>query len=204
MTDSVLFQHTDEDDERLTVGRTGEGLRFVASLADDGGRWLAGIDLPDADVDRLIAALVAYRQTTPDRLYGKFFVQRSDGRDLPGGDKADAAYFVLDYVHDHYARTALATYADACEQDLPGLAADLRTRLAELHETQQRWAAERAKSLAAHLRREREELRVRADDTLNAEARDLLLDDMKVLDARIDGVDGSWPVRPYPGQEVPR
>lgn len=65
-----------------------------------------------------------------DRLHSKFHVQRVDGRDRPGGDKADAAYFVLDYAHDPYARPALAAYADACESDLPGLAADLRARLA--------------------------------------------------------------------------
>lgn len=66
-----------------------------------------------------------------DRLHTKFRVERTDGRDQPGGDKADARYFVLDYAHDPHARTALAAYADACEQTLPGLAADLRARLAE-------------------------------------------------------------------------
>lgn len=65
---------------------------------------------------------------TGDWLRTKFHVERLDGRDQPGGDKADARYFVLDYVHDPYARTALAAYADACEADLPGLAADLRER----------------------------------------------------------------------------
>lgn len=58
-------------------------------------------------------------------------VWRVDGRDLPGGDKAGAAYFVLDYANDPYARAALAAYADACEQDRPGLAGDLRARLDE-------------------------------------------------------------------------
>lgn len=67
---------------------------------------------------------------TSDRLHAKYHVERTDGRDRPGGDKADAAYFVLDYVHDRYARTALAAYADACEAELPGLATDLRARLA--------------------------------------------------------------------------
>lgn len=64
-----------------------------------------------------------------DHLYAKFRVVRVDGRDRPGGDKAAAAYFVLDYVHDPYARVALAAYAEACEVELPGLAADLRARL---------------------------------------------------------------------------
>lgn len=62
-------------------------------------------------------------------LYGKFEVRRRDGRDQPGGDKAIARYFVLDYVHDPFARTALAAYADACEGELPQLAVDLRREL---------------------------------------------------------------------------
>jgi hypothetical protein len=65
-----------------------------------------------------------------DRLYAKFQVKRTDERDLPGGDKADARYFVLDYIHDRFARVALAAYADACQSVLPGLAQDLRRRLA--------------------------------------------------------------------------
>lgn len=64
-----------------------------------------------------------------DRIYGKFRVARVDGRDQPGGDKADARYFVLDYANDPHAAAALAAYADACEQDQPGLAADLRNLL---------------------------------------------------------------------------
>jgi len=68
---------------------------------------------------------------TSDRLHAKYHVARTDGRDRPGCDKADAAYFVLDTTHDPYARVALAAYADACERELPGLAADLRERLAE-------------------------------------------------------------------------
>jgi hypothetical protein len=60
-----------------------------------------------------------------DRLFSKFTVPRKDGRDQPGGDKADARYFVLDYVHDPFARVALEAYAEACRGQLPGLAADL-------------------------------------------------------------------------------
>jgi hypothetical protein len=64
-----------------------------------------------------------------DGLYGKFRVARVDGRDQPGGDKSGARYFVLDYVHDENARAALMFYADLCEDDLPALAADLRSHL---------------------------------------------------------------------------
>lgn len=64
-------------------------------------------------------------------LYGKFRVERSDGRDRPGGDKADARYFVLDYVHDPYARLALRAYIDALKADgaEPELMADLNREL---------------------------------------------------------------------------
>lgn len=65
-----------------------------------------------------------------DGLIEKFHVSRTDGRDKPGGDKSDAEYFVLDTAHDPFARFALAAYAEACERELPGLAADLRMRLA--------------------------------------------------------------------------
>lgn len=70
----------------------------------------------------------------PDGMYAKFHVHRLDGRDQPSGDKANAAYFVLDYVQDPHARPALAAYADACERELPQFAADLRARLAETAE----------------------------------------------------------------------
>jgi len=64
-----------------------------------------------------------------DGLRSKYFVSRVDGRDGVNGDKANARYFVLDYVNDPYARAALDAYADACEIGLPQLAADLRRAL---------------------------------------------------------------------------
>lgn len=64
-------------------------------------------------------------------LYGKFFVNRVDGRDLPGGDKDNARYFVLDYVNDPFARDALWTYAVSCGYKLPQLAEDLKKELKE-------------------------------------------------------------------------
>ncbi|GAA3750131.1 hypothetical protein [Micromonospora maritima] len=67
-----------------------------------------------------------------DKLYPKFEVRRTDGRDGPGGDKAGARYFVLDYVNDPKARVALAAYADAVADEEPGLAADLRALVADV------------------------------------------------------------------------
>lgn len=46
-------------------------------------------------------------------LFDKYVVYRNDGKDGPGGTKEDARYFVLDYVHDPFARKALAAYVDA-------------------------------------------------------------------------------------------
>jgi hypothetical protein len=66
---------------------------------------------------------------TAPGLYAKYHVERVDGRDQPGGDKTAARYFVLDYVHDPFAREALAAYANACERELPQLARDLRVSL---------------------------------------------------------------------------
>lgn len=58
-------------------------------------------------------------------LYQKFNVSRRDGRDLPGGDRSNAAYFVLDVANDPYALPALKAYADSCRATLPLLADQL-------------------------------------------------------------------------------
>lgn len=64
-------------------------------------------------------------------LYGKFHVERADGRDRPGGDKDDAAYFVLDYVNDPHARIAVRAYIDSLRDagQEPELAQDLNQEL---------------------------------------------------------------------------
>lgn len=61
-----------------------------------------------------------------NKLQQKFWVDRIDGRDMPGGDRMDSRYFVLDYVHDPYSAPALEAYAAACENDYPNLAAEIR------------------------------------------------------------------------------
>ena len=52
-------------------------------------------------------------------LYEKFTVFRNDGRDREGGDRVDARYFVLDYIHDPYARQALSAYANGFAHETP-------------------------------------------------------------------------------------
>lgn len=56
-------------------------------------------------------------------LYGKYRVERTSD---PKGKHDDCRYFVLDPQHDPNAVTALRAYADACADEYPALAADLR------------------------------------------------------------------------------
>jgi DNA polymerase-3 subunit epsilon len=79
-----------------------------------------------------------------------------------------------------------------------------RMTLDELHTAQVSWYAEQADSFDAYLRRERETLRIKADDTDDEAARELLYADMAALDARIDSVSTVWPYVPLARSEVPR
>ena len=58
-------------------------------------------------------------------LYQKFDVKRRDGRDAAGGDRQNAAYFVLDVVNDPFAVAALTNYRIMCEGTCPELANEL-------------------------------------------------------------------------------
>jgi hypothetical protein len=62
-------------------------------------------------------------------LYGKFKVERTDGKSAPGEKHHGCDYFVLDLTHDPYARAALATYARECEVEYPALHDDLLRKL---------------------------------------------------------------------------
>lgn len=66
-----------------------------------------------------------YMSNQPNGLYGKFNVTRTDGRDQPGGDRADAEHFVLDLVHDQFSAVALLAYAEACQHEYPDLSRQL-------------------------------------------------------------------------------
>lgn len=65
----------------------------------------------------------------------KYNVSRVDGRDAPGGDKEDARYFVLDYVHDRYAWLALHHYAVSVSMHNQELSERI---MAELNDTMHR------------------------------------------------------------------
>jgi hypothetical protein len=62
-------------------------------------------------------------------LYGKFIVERTDGRSAPGEKHENCEYFVLDLTHDPFALSALDAYAEACEEKYPALAKDLRGKV---------------------------------------------------------------------------
>ncbi len=56
-------------------------------------------------------------------VYKKYNVERLND---PEGKHDNCEYFVLDLVHDKFAKPALLAYADACEEEYPELAAELR------------------------------------------------------------------------------
>lgn len=58
-------------------------------------------------------------------IYGKFTIERTDGRSSPGEKHHGCAYFVLDLGHDPFAIPALRAYAAACKWRFPALSADL-------------------------------------------------------------------------------
>ena len=64
-------------------------------------------------------------------LYCKFIVKRTDGSSEPGGKHYGCDYFTLDLTHDPYAIPTLKAYADACENEYPNLARDLRRKIEE-------------------------------------------------------------------------
>ena len=64
-------------------------------------------------------------------VYRKFDVFRTDCRDMPGGDRQEAEYFVLDLTYDPHAKAALAAYAESVAATHPELARDLRAKLVE-------------------------------------------------------------------------
>jgi hypothetical protein len=67
-------------------------------------------------------------------LYGKFFVERTDGTSAPGEKHSGCEYFVLDLHHDKHAIAALRAYLLSCRKEYPALADDLTDKLAEMEE----------------------------------------------------------------------
>ena len=65
-------------------------------------------------------------------LYGKFYIERTDGSSAPGGKHHDCEYFVLDLHHDKHAISALRAYLLSCRKEYPLLADDLGDKIAEM------------------------------------------------------------------------
>lgn len=61
-------------------------------------------------------------------LYNKYTVRRSDGTSEAGEKHEHCSYFVIDLNHDKYAKAALLAYAEACAEEFPLLAEDLRLK----------------------------------------------------------------------------
>lgn len=65
-------------------------------------------------------------------LYGKFYVERTDGKSAPGEKHHGCEYFLLDLNHDKYAIPALRAYAEHCQAEYPLLAGDLFAKADEI------------------------------------------------------------------------
>lgn len=64
-------------------------------------------------------------------LYGKYKVERIDGKSGPGQKHEECDYFVLDINHDPHARKALQAYIDSLywSREYPELMKDLNYKL---------------------------------------------------------------------------
>lgn len=69
--------------------------------------------------------------STDGPIFGKYRVQRVDGTDAPGMKHDGCFLFVLDLMHDPFARAAAIAYADAAREAYPMLAQDMLRRVAE-------------------------------------------------------------------------
>lgn len=69
-------------------------------------------------------------------LYRKFHVERTDGGSAPGARHDGCEYFVLDLDHDPFALAALSSYAMACREQYPALAADLDSKVGRMWDGQ--------------------------------------------------------------------
>lgn len=59
-------------------------------------------------------------------MYNKYIVERVDGSSAKGRKHYSCNYWVLDMVHDPFARPAIAAYAEACKEDYPTLSKELK------------------------------------------------------------------------------
>lgn len=121
----------DESGFRLEPTEEGEEAPAVADYLEKvTGRGVEKVIITDPVQDEVATPEA---EAASVGLYGKFHVERADGRDRPGGDKADARYFVLDYAQDPVARVALRAYIEELKDQgiEPELAEDLSRELSQ-------------------------------------------------------------------------
>lgn len=87
-----------------------------------------GISIDDDDIDAYLQQESEMGDKTRG-LYGKFYIERTDGKSEPGQKHHNCDYFVLDLTHDPFAWMALAAYSRACEKEYPLLSADLDEKI---------------------------------------------------------------------------
>jgi hypothetical protein len=59
----------------------------------------------------------------------KYYIERTDGSSQTGGKHEQCPYYVLDLKHDKFSEAALRAYAEACEEEFPSLAEDIRNKI---------------------------------------------------------------------------
>jgi hypothetical protein len=63
-------------------------------------------------------------------IYAKFRIERTDGQSAPGCKHDGCEYFVLDLDHDKFSIPAIEAYAEACKDEYPVLAEELKEKAA--------------------------------------------------------------------------
>ncbi|MEZ0231869.1 MAG: hypothetical protein ACAH12_03445 [Methylophilaceae bacterium] len=66
-------------------------------------------------------------------LFQKFIIERTDGKDAPGGKHQHDEYFVLNLTTDKNSLPAIMAYAKSCEGAYPILADDLRSKMRDIY-----------------------------------------------------------------------
>lgn len=101
-----------DGDRARTFGEAAASVRHVL-LTPEASTEPAGVEAGKVDDDQRRG------------FYRKYDVRRLND---PDGKHAECEYFVLDLTHDKFAGPALRSYAVACAEEFPALAADLERR----------------------------------------------------------------------------
>lgn len=132
--ETILVGDGSDDKDNLGVPVFGDhGCEGLTVDASDCNYYLEPLDKPSPPMESVATPI-----PEPDALVGlyrKFDVRRTDGTSEPGGKHENCEYFVLDMIHDKFARPAIAAYAEACKADFPELADDLTNKYLKISGT---------------------------------------------------------------------